>query len=233
MPLPRLRGLRLPSHTSGNGSEDEKDDTLRVRRRTKSAHTLPLSTIPTLELPEDPKTWSPTHLCAYLSSTLCGAGAWEFPDQATRDLIAFVKEKQILEKTLLRLNEGDLEGYVFLLPWFFPLSHIYVTDYIFLMIGLDIKDHGTNCQQPTTCPSHASCVKTSYEAGFESGHRFPVHSLQDDDFSPHCFSVDVGRRSRNTGFDSTSNGNERVKGIIAPLARPSRRGRRKGIGLTE
>ena len=146
MPLPRLRGLRLPSHASGNGSEDEKDDTLRVRRRTKSAHTLPLSTVPTLELPEDPKTWSPTHLCAYLSSTLCGAGAWEFPDQATRDLIAFVKEKQILEKMLLRLNEGDLEGYVFLLPWFFPLSYIYVTGYIFLLIGLDIKDQGPNCQ---------------------------------------------------------------------------------------
>ena len=63
----------------------------------------------------------------------------------TRDLIAFVKEKQITEKKFLRLNEGDLEGYVFLLPWFFPLSHIYVTDYIFLMIGLDIKDHGLNC----------------------------------------------------------------------------------------
>ena len=31
----------------------------------------------------------------------------------TRDLIAFVKEKQITGKTFLRLNEGDLEGYVF------------------------------------------------------------------------------------------------------------------------
>ena len=132
-------------HASGNGGEDEEDDTLRVRRRTKSVDTLPLSTIPTLELPEDPKT-SATHLSAYLSSTLRGAGAGELPDQVTRDLIAFVKEKQITEKTFFRLNEGDLEGYVFLLPWFFPLSYIYVTGYIFLLIGLDIKDQGPNCQ---------------------------------------------------------------------------------------
>ena len=120
LPVPRLRGLRLPSHASGNGSEDENDDTLRVRRRTESADTLPLSTIPTLELPEDPKTWSPTHLSAYLSSTLHGAGAGELPDQGTRVITAFVKEKQITGKTYLRLNEGALEGYVFLFSLVLP-----------------------------------------------------------------------------------------------------------------
>ena len=30
-----------------------------------------------------------------------------------RDIIAFVKEKQIAGKSFLRLNEGDLEGSVF------------------------------------------------------------------------------------------------------------------------
>ena len=84
-----------------------------MRQRTKRADTLPPSTVPNLELPEDPKTWSPTHLSAYLSSTLHGAGAVEVSDQVTRDIIAFVKEKQITGKTFLRLNEGDLEGYVF------------------------------------------------------------------------------------------------------------------------
>jgi hypothetical protein len=47
------------------GGEDEEDDTPRMRRRSKRADTLPSSTIPALELPEDPKTWSPTHLSAY------------------------------------------------------------------------------------------------------------------------------------------------------------------------
>ena len=88
-------------------------------KRTKRADTLPSSTIPNLELPEDPKTWSPIHLSAYLSSTLRGPGAGEFSDQVTRDIIAFVKEKQITGKSFLRLKEGDLEGYVF---FSFPLT---------------------------------------------------------------------------------------------------------------
>ena len=88
--MPRLRGLRLPSHASGNGGEDEKDDTLRVRQRTKRADTLLSSTIPTLELPEEPKTWSPT---TYPPPP--GAGAGDVPDQVTRDITAFVKEEQI------------------------------------------------------------------------------------------------------------------------------------------
>ena len=181
MPVPRLRGLRLSLHASGNGGEDEKDDTLRVRRRTESADTLPLSTIPTLELPEDPKTWSPTHLSAYLSSTLHGARAGELPDQVTRDITAFVKEKQITRKTFLRLNEGDLEGYVFIFSLVLPC-------FLFLFIlryGLHISNNwigyrGPNCQQrttPTSSPPLAPYIKISYEAGFESGHSFPVHSL--------------------------------------------------------
>ena len=57
--------------------------------------------------------------------------------------------------------------------------------------------------------------------GFELGHNFPVHSPQDDDFSSNSANVDVGSRSRNTSFDSTSNGNGRVKGMIASLERSS------------
>ena len=116
---------------------------------------------------------------------------------------------------------------MFLLPWFFPLSYIYVTGYIFLLIGLDIKDQGPNCQQPTTpttCPPPTPCVKTSYEPGFKSGHSFFVHSLQADDFSPKSVSVDVGRRTGNTVFDSTSNGHRRVTGMIASLERSSNSG---------
>ena len=57
--------------------------------------------------------------------------------------------------------------------------------------------------------------------GFELGHNFPVHSPQDDDFSSNSANVDVGRRSRNTSYNSTSNGNGRVKGMIASLERSS------------
>ena len=91
-----------------------------MRQRTKHVGTLPSSTIPTIDLPEDPKRWSPTHLSTYLSSTLRGAGAGEVPDQVTRDITVFFREKQITGKTFLRLNEGDLEGYVFFFFLVFP-----------------------------------------------------------------------------------------------------------------
>ena len=37
----------------------------------------------------------------------------------TCDIIAFVKEKQITRKMFLKLNEGDLEGYVSFFFFFF------------------------------------------------------------------------------------------------------------------
>ena len=45
----------------------------------------------------------------------------------TRDITAF-KEKQIAGKTLLRLNEGDLEGYVF----FFSLALLFSFLFLYL-----------------------------------------------------------------------------------------------------
>ena len=164
-----------------------------------------------------------TNLSAY-PFTLRGTGAGELPDQVTRVITASVKEKQITEKTFLRLNEGALEGYVFLFPLVLPLLL-----FLFLRYGLQISNNwirykGLNFQQPTTptsSPPPAPCVKTSYEVGFESGHSFPVHSLQDNDFSSNSFSVDVGSRSRNTSFNSTTNENRRVRGMIASLERSS------------
>ena len=158
--MPLLRGLRLPSHASGNaGGEDEQENTLRVSRRTERADTLHSSTMPTLELPENLKTWSPTYQSAYLSSTLCGAGAGEVPDQLTRDIIASAKKKQITEKTFLRLNEGALEGYVFLFSLILPFLSfffIYVTGYIFLIIGLDLKVRtANNTPHPPLCASRS------------------------------------------------------------------------------
>ena len=76
--------------------------------------------MPNLELPEDPKTWSPAAPIR-LPFTLCGTGAGEVPDQLTRDILASVKEKQITEKTFPRLNQGALEGYVFLFSLVLPL----------------------------------------------------------------------------------------------------------------
>ena len=211
MPVPPSRSPS-PSPASGNGGEDEEDDTPRMRQRTKRADTLPSSTIPNLELPEDPKTWSTTHLSAYLSST-----AVEVPDHVTRDIIAFVKEKQITGKTFLRLNEGDLEGYVF---FFSSFSFLF----LILIIGLNQRLELPKTHHPALLSASRSLRQNLLRGriwGFESGHNFPINPPQDADLSSNSANVDFGRRSRNTSFDSTSNGNGRVKGMIASLERSS------------
>jgi len=212
LPVPPSRSPS-PSPASGNAGEDEEDDTPRMRQRSKRADTLPSSTLPALELPEDPKIWSPTHLSAYLSSTLQGAGAG---DQVTRDITAFIKERQITGKTFLRLNEDDLNGYVF----FFTCFYFYLV----LITGLNQRFELPNTHHPILLSASRSLRQNVLRGriwGFELGHNFPVHSPQDDDFSSNSSSVGVGRRSRNTSFDSTSNGNGRVKDMIASLERSS------------
>jgi hypothetical protein len=54
----------------------------------------------------------------------CGTGAGE----VTRDITAFVKEKQIMGKTFLRLNDGDLEGYVFFSLVLLSLFFVFVSN---------------------------------------------------------------------------------------------------------
>ena len=131
----------------------------------------------------------------------------------TRDIIAFVKEKQITGKTFLRLNEGDLEGYVS----FFLFS-------FYLMSSLNQRFELPKTHHPILLPASRSLRQNVLRGriwGFESGHNVPIRSPQDDDFSSNSANVDVGRRSRNTNFDPTSNDNGRVKGMIAFLEQSS------------
>ena len=93
-----------------------------------------------------------------------------------------------------------------------------------LMIGLNQRLELPKTHHPLLLSASRSLRQNVLRGriwGFNSGHNFPVLSAQDDDFSSNSANVDVGRRSRNTSFDSTSNGNGRVKGMIASLERSS------------
>ena len=93
-----------------------------------------------------------------------------------------------------------------------------------LTIGLNQRFELPNTHHPVLLSASRSLHQNVLQGriwGFESGHSFPVHSPQDDDLSSNSANVDVGRRSKNTSFESTSNGNGRVKGIIASLERSS------------
>jgi len=88
---------------------DEDDDT--PRRRVQRAETLPSSVgapVPTLDLPDDPKTWTPSQLSSYLASTL-QAGDASLPTPVSKDISKFIKENRITGRVFLRLSDEDLE----------------------------------------------------------------------------------------------------------------------------
>ncbi|KAJ3495234.1 hypothetical protein NLJ89_g10658 [Agrocybe chaxingu] len=104
-------GIRL-----GNASGSEDDDQT-PRRRGQRAETLPSSTGPpevsppaNLDLPEDPKTWTPSQLSTNLASTL-RAGNADLPQPVAKDIAAFVRENRITGKAFMRLSEDDLIQY--------------------------------------------------------------------------------------------------------------------------
>ena len=107
LPVPPSRSPSS-SPTSGNEGEDEEDDTPRMRQRTKGADTLPSSTIPNLELPEDPKNPSsyPPPFLSVKTSSVAGYGG---SSQATASL-SILHKMTISRPTLPTLMLGGGAG---------------------------------------------------------------------------------------------------------------------------
>jgi len=86
-----------------------------------------------LDLPDDPKTWTPEDVARYLgrvvrSRTVSGGEAGstmksgnDSNESLASDLAAFVREKQIGGRGFMRMTEADLDGYV---PSFSPIEII-------------------------------------------------------------------------------------------------------------
>ena len=90
----------LPVPPSADKDDDSDDDTL--PRRIQRTYSLPQE----IELPEDPKRWTPAQVSLYLTSTL---NAHDLPTSVVRDITTFVKDKKISGKSFLKLNQADLE----------------------------------------------------------------------------------------------------------------------------
>ena len=132
-------------------------------------------------------------------------------------------------------------GTCFSFPWLFSsLFCFYI--YLVLIIGLNQR-----FELPTThhsillsvfCSLHQNILRD-----WIRGLRWAIASVTsppDDDFSSNSHNANVGGRSRNTSFDSTSNGNGRIKRhdsiprtILKLRGRQQRQGRRKEVELTE
>jgi len=88
-----------------------------------------------LDLPEDPKVWTPEDVARYLgrvvrARTMSGGegtlrpgnGGHNSNEALASDLAAFVREKQIGGRGFMRMSEADLDGYVFLSLFLYPPS---------------------------------------------------------------------------------------------------------------
>ncbi|KAJ4471256.1 hypothetical protein C8J55DRAFT_521252 [Lentinula edodes] len=65
------------------------------------------------DLPPNPKLWTPSQLCAYLSTALRvkSGESLQLPAPVARDIASFVRESKITGRIFLRLDEKDLEAY--------------------------------------------------------------------------------------------------------------------------
>ncbi|EIN03929.1 hypothetical protein PUNSTDRAFT_146710 [Punctularia strigosozonata HHB-11173 SS5] len=119
-PPPRSSSsLSNHSNSSDVGFVDAQvDDNWTPPRRTRRAETLPTlpnttpaADIPYLDLPANPKLWTPSQLGSYLSAALRvrSGGQDALPQAVARDIAAFVRQARIGGRVFLRLNEGDLE----------------------------------------------------------------------------------------------------------------------------
>ncbi|KAF8149095.1 hypothetical protein B0H34DRAFT_811661 [Crassisporium funariophilum] len=104
-----------PSPSPTRGLEEDEDT---PRRRGGRADTLPSADSPfnaqKLELPDDPKAWTPAQVSEYLVSALHvgnGIAGGELPAPIVHDISKFVRDKKITGRSFLRLSEHDLEGY--------------------------------------------------------------------------------------------------------------------------
>ncbi|KAF8799060.1 hypothetical protein BYT27DRAFT_7176555 [Phlegmacium glaucopus] len=94
----------LPAPPSATAPGDD-DDT--PRRRVQRTYSLPQE----IEIPEDPKRWTPAEVSMYLTANLNAGGGHDLPTPVARDIATFVRDKKITGKSFLRLNEVDLEEY--------------------------------------------------------------------------------------------------------------------------
>lgn len=103
----------LPSPTHPQRSEPEGDALYRRPR----ADTLPtyladsshvLSIEPEEDLPLNPKTWTPSQLSVYLTTTLSVRSGERLPERVASDIASWVRRESVTGRTFLRWTDQDL-----------------------------------------------------------------------------------------------------------------------------
>ncbi|KAK0193291.1 hypothetical protein F5146DRAFT_1029970 [Armillaria mellea] len=108
-----------PSQSTGDVFSDSTSEGSPVRRP-KRSETLPTPPgvgprrLPALDdLPTNPKSWTPSQLSLYLSTTLKvrSGETLQLPAPVAQDIAAFVRESKITGRSFLRMKEEDLEQF--------------------------------------------------------------------------------------------------------------------------
>ena len=122
---------------------------------------------------------------------------------------------------VLDVERGRLEGVRVSLFLGSSLSLFCFCLYLVLIIGLNQRFELLTTHHPIflRLPLPASKRPTRPDMGRAIASPLILHKMTIS--LPTLPTFDVGRRSRNTSFDSTSNGNGRVKGMISSLERSS------------
>ncbi|KAK0472019.1 hypothetical protein IW261DRAFT_1424628 [Armillaria novae-zelandiae] len=108
-----------PSHSTGDVFSNSTSEGSPARRP-KRSETLPTPPgvgprrLPALDdLPTNPKSWTPSQLSLYLSTTLKvrSGETLQLPAPVAQDIAAFVRESKITGRSFLRMKEEDLEQF--------------------------------------------------------------------------------------------------------------------------
>ncbi|KAF8575965.1 hypothetical protein K439DRAFT_697973 [Ramaria rubella] len=84
--------------------------TLRVKRRDTLPSMFPKGKASLQDLPNNPKTWNPTQLSAYLSSALRLKGGAKLPIPVMRDIASFVMKEHLSGRTFLKMKREDYDS---------------------------------------------------------------------------------------------------------------------------
>ncbi|KAH7877357.1 uncharacterized protein C8R40DRAFT_1095744 [Lentinula edodes] len=162
----------------------------------------------TLEnLPPNPKLWTPSQLCAYLSTALRvkSGESLQLPAPVARDIASFVRESKITGRIFLRLDEKDLEAYGVNKLWKNALvktkNALVKTSQI--LRQNDLKDQIWGfVEEPEETSNGINFSSSSFNHSFPNG--LPVYSSasssssSNDLFSPTGISPSVSFTTRST-----------------------------------
>jgi hypothetical protein len=183
----------LPVPPSADKDEDSDDNT--PPRRIQRTYSLPQE----IELPEDPKRWTPAQVSLYLTSTL---NTHDLPASVVRDITTFVNDKKISGKSFLKLNQVDLEESVC----------IYI---IILLLTFDyLYRYGIDQLWRTTLINASHALKKNVSHGHIWGNKDT-----DEDLSSNSHLVITNRKRSLSTTSETSTG--RVRDMVDTLERSS------------